>query len=106
MNSRPEPNQKIFITPPGVVELLKIYQNSGALRKDIQWLAPPAPPGSADLVIFQCAQSEFDAIAWKLYRSGKPEPEPASIYLDEERQVPLLLVFSGEEARRVLEPKP
>jgi hypothetical protein len=103
MNLR-EQNQKIFITPPGVVDLLKIYQNSGALRKDIQWSAPPAPTGKADWVIFQCAQSEFDAAAWKLYRAGKPDPE--SIYLDEARQVPLLLFFSGEEARRVLESKP
>jgi hypothetical protein len=104
MDSRPEPNQKIFITPAGVVDLLKIYQNSGVLRKDIQWSAPPASPESADLIIFQCAQSEFDALAWKLYSAGKPDP--ASVYLDEARQVPLLLFFSEEEVQRALESKP
>jgi 4-amino-4-deoxy-L-arabinose transferase-like glycosyltransferase len=104
INSRPEQNPKIFITPAGVVDLLKIYQNSEALRKDIKWVAPPAPAEGADWAIFQCAQSEFDASAWKLYRAGKPAPE--SIYLDEARQVPLLLFFSGEEARRVLGSKP
>jgi 4-amino-4-deoxy-L-arabinose transferase-like glycosyltransferase len=104
INARPEPNPKIFITPPGVVDMLKIYQNSGALRRDIQWSAPPASAEQADLVVFQCAQSEFDSPAWKLYRAGNPGPE--SIYLDASRQVPLLLSFSGDEARRVLRSKP
>ncbi len=110
LNDLPKDSPRVLITPQGVISLLEAYQRGGGLRKDIHWVAPPPPdkqtPGwsreklaGVDLVVFQCAQSEFDELAWKLYREGKPTP--ASVYLE---GVPLLLFFDGDEARRIFGP--
>jgi len=107
LKALPQHSPRILITPQGAISLLEFYQRGGALRKDLQWVAPPPPqeqhPGwprqvlqGVDLVVFQCAQSEFDELAWKLYREG--QPQAASVYLE---NVPLLLLFEGDEARRL-----
>lgn len=107
LNAAAKNAPRVFITPQGVVSLLVTYQRGGALPPGLQWLSPPPPeqqkagwPRPAlegvDLVVFQCAQSEFDELAWKLYREGRPAA--GSVYLE---GVPLLLIFSGDEARRL-----
>jgi hypothetical protein len=107
INSIPESSPRVLITPQGVISLLVAYQRSNALRNDINWVAPPPPQeqkngweqrslAGVDWVVFQCAQSEFDGLSWKLYREGTPEP--LSIDLD---RTPLLLFYKGAEARRV-----
>jgi 4-amino-4-deoxy-L-arabinose transferase-like glycosyltransferase len=106
-NAFPQASPRVLITPQGVVSLLETYQRSGGLRQDIKWSTPPPPQeqkqgwpqralAGVDWVVFQCAQSEFDELAWKLYREGKPAP--SSIFLG---NTPLLLFYKGEEARRV-----
>ncbi|NIM05751.1 MAG: hypothetical protein GTO55_05905 [Armatimonadetes bacterium] len=107
LDTHEKQSPQILVTPQGVTSLLIAYQRGGGLRKDLRWTTPPPPKEQAtgwpqealvgvDTVIFQCAQSEFDALSRKLYEQGRPEP--TSVYLD---GVPLLLIFSGDEARRL-----
>jgi 4-amino-4-deoxy-L-arabinose transferase-like glycosyltransferase len=94
----------IYVIPRGAVSYLEVYQNAGALRRDLQFRARVPDPAEnlaqlkeCDLVIFQCAQSEFDDIAWALYRRGKPA---WGIRLN---GVPLLLAFDARQAVEVIE---
>jgi 4-amino-4-deoxy-L-arabinose transferase-like glycosyltransferase len=110
LNQFTKSDAKVMVTPQGVTSLLIAYQRAGALRQDMQWTTPPPPqrqisgwPNAAlrdvDLVVFQCAQAEFDELSRRLYSMGG-KPGSGSIYQVAREGVPLLLVFSGEEARK------
>lgn len=94
----------IYVIPRGAISYLTVYQDAGMLRTDLQFRARVSDPAQnlaqlkqCDLIIFQCAQSEFDEIAWALYRRGKPA---WGIRLN---GVPLLLAFDARQALEVIE---
>jgi len=78
LNRLPE-GSTLYITPAGVISLLVFYQRAGMLRADLRFVSTGATfkdtvsaISHSDLVLFQCAQSEFDDVSWPLYRSGTP----------------------------------
>jgi hypothetical protein len=92
----------IYVIPKGAISYLRLYQDAGMLRRDLQFTARGAGVKQtsealrrSDLVVFQCAQSEFDEIAWALYRRGKP------LWQVEMHGVPLLMAFDAREAERL-----
>jgi hypothetical protein len=87
----------IYVTPQGCISLLEVYRDAGAIRADLRYTSDPARVHEADLVIFQCAQGEFDAVSWPLYRDGKPTWQIAL-----KPGVPLFLAFDRAEVARVL----
>jgi 4-amino-4-deoxy-L-arabinose transferase-like glycosyltransferase len=102
------PQARVFVTPHGVIgTLLAQYQQAGLIPPTVEFSAGADPEARAreiarcDFVIFQVAQSEFDEVSRPLFDRGQPLPD-YSRYLDEAHHVPLLLVFPGEEARRLL----
>jgi hypothetical protein len=105
MDALPRLNERagtVYVIPRGAISYLEIYQNAGALRRDLQFV-----PRSDDrreqaealkrseLVVFQCSQSEFDEIAWALYRHGSP------LWKVQMNGVPLLMAFDAREAERL-----
>lgn len=100
----------LYITPAGVVSLLVFYQRAGMLREDLRFVSTGETPSDtlnavvySDLVVFQCAQSEFDDVSWPLYRRGRPLMSrmlgPASL------AVPLLNGYTSDAALAVLKEK-
>ena len=85
----------LFVTPVGVMSLLETYQKGGMLRPDIRIVGGAGEHLAADLVVFQCQQSEFVEVSSRLY--GKGRPCFALTY----EGVPLLLVYERAEVRRV-----
>lgn len=105
MDALPRLNQRagtVYVIPRGAISYLEIYQNAGALRRDLQFVPRSDDRREqaealkrSDLVVFQCAQSEFDEIAWALYRHGRP------LWKVEMNGLPLLLAFDAREAERL-----
>jgi hypothetical protein len=93
----------VYVIPKGAASYLSVYRDAGMLRPNVRVRARVADPAEnleqikqSDLVMFQCAQSEFDEIAWALYRRKKPA---WGVYL---KGVPLLLAFDSRQALEVM----
>jgi hypothetical protein len=71
------------VIPKGVIYLLTMQH----ARKDIEFTADEAEAGSVDYVMFQCMQSDFTDLCWRLYRGAKPVD---AVELD---GVPLLVMY-------------
>lgn len=102
LNNLP-PGSRVYVTPRGCVSLLELYQQAGALRPDLQWVAPatadPAAAAGCRAVLFQCAQGEMDAVSWGLYRSGRPPEWQLDLH-----GVPLMQAYHGAEVPAILGP--
>jgi len=72
LNERVPPGGSVYVTPVGCMSVLETYQRGGALRPDINILGGPHEHLRADYVVFQCQQSEFLEVAWRLYRAARP----------------------------------
>lgn len=103
LNRLPAGSQ-VYVTPPGCVSLLEIYQRAGMLRGDLRWVAGAADAQAAaarlqecQAVLFQCAQAEMDFVSWPLYRSRL---RPA--WRLQQAGVPVMLAFPGPPAAAVV----
>ena len=113
-----QPLHEVFVTPPGAASLLEFYRQMGLLRRGVRvtYASPDASAAqsiararAADVVLFQAMQSEFDDIAWALYREGRPawgvsvtgDPITPGAPLT---QPAVILAYDAREVRRVLPP--
>ena len=105
------PGATLYITPPGAISLLVFYQRAGMLRPDLRFVSTGATRpetlraiAAARLVVFQCAQSEFDEVSSPLYRFGHPQMSRA--LGPGKLAVPLVVGYASESAVMVLKRVP
>ena len=86
-------NPRVLVIPKGVIYLLELQH----ARKDIEFTADESEAGSVDYVMFQCMQSDFTELCWRLYREAQPSK------VVEVDGTPLLVAYDREAVARVLE---
>ena len=96
LNAAPEMRPRVLVVPKGCIYLLELQQQAGALRPDVQFTAEEAEAGSVDYVVFQCMQSDFTELCWRLYRSAEPAYEVAL------EGTPLLVIYDREAVAGVM----
>jgi hypothetical protein len=79
-------NPRVLVIPKGVIYLFELQH----ARKDIEFTADESEAGSADYVMFQCMQSDFTDLCWRLYRGARPVD---AVEMD---GTPLLVMYDRE----------
>jgi hypothetical protein len=92
INSIKTPSPRVLVIPKGVIFLFDFQ----SLRPDVRFTGDEAEAASADCVLFQCMQSEFSPLCWKLYRGARPV---WAVTLD---GTPLLVVYDRAAVREAL----
>ena len=73
INSNVPNGARILLIPNSYQYLLEFYQQAGMLKRELIFVNNEKAARPADFVIFQCRQSEFSPLAWKLWRTQTPE---------------------------------
>lgn len=73
INSKVPDGARILLIPSSYQYLLEFYQQAGMLKRELVFVNNEKAAMTTDFVIFQCRQSEFSPLAWKLWRTQAPE---------------------------------
>lgn len=96
LNAVEKPNPRVLVVPKGVIYLLELQQQAGALRPDIRFTADESQAASADYIIFQAMQSDYTPLCWALVKDEEPR---YALVLE---STPLLLAYDDDAAERAL----
>ncbi len=96
LNGIEQSDPRVLVIPRGVIYLLGLQQQAGALRPDIQFFGDEEEARSADYVMFQCMESDYTELCWALVREAGPA------YALMPRDTPLLLAYDREAVAAAL----
>jgi hypothetical protein len=88
LNRRAPFGASVYICPPGVISLMRMYQGAGLLRRDLRWSGDEREAPQADLTVFHHRPSEWNRWAWHLFRTARPLEAPGI------SGVPLVFIYA------------
>lgn len=89
LNREALPGASVYICPPGVVSILRMYQGASLLRADLRLVGEEREAWACDFLVFHHRPSEWNAVARWLFHNAQPLAAPGI------GGVPLVFVYRG-----------